>query len=56
MLASYNAGFIDLYYNTGTIYDLLCFGFYFSALQLYVNVRKKDQFLNQGPWQLFLLM
>src|SRR5947207_710512 len=32
LFASYNSAFIDLYYNTGTIYDLLCFTFYFLAL------------------------
>jgi len=45
LFASYNPGFIDLYYNTGTIYDLLCFTFYFLALGLYVHVRKAGQYL-----------
>lgn len=41
LFGSYNAGFVDLYRNTGTIYDLLCFAFYFLALLLYVSARKK---------------
>ena len=45
LFVSYNPGFIDLYYNTGTIYDLLCFTFYFLALGLYVHVRKAGQYL-----------
>ena len=45
LFAAYNAGFIDLYYNTGTIYDLQCFTFYFLALGLYVQVRKSGQYL-----------
>jgi hypothetical protein len=45
LFVSYNAGFIDLYYNSGTIYDLLCFTFYFLALGLYMHVRKAGQYL-----------
>src|SRR5207247_404654 len=30
-------GFADLYLNTGTIYDLLSFTFYFLALRMYVG-------------------
>ncbi len=30
-LASYHAWFVDLYYSSGTVYDLLCFFFYFTA-------------------------
>ena len=47
LFVSYNPGFIDLYYNTGTIYDLLCFTFYFLALGLYVHVRQAGQYLKR---------
>ncbi len=56
LFASYNTGFIDLYYNTGTIYDLLCFAFYFWALGLYVNVRKRGHFLNSRTLIAFLAL
>ena len=39
LLGAYNAGLADLYLNSGTIYDLLCFAFYFSALYVYVTAR-----------------
>jgi hypothetical protein len=48
LFASYNSGFIDLYYNSGTIYDLLCFTFYFLALRLYVKIRQQGRPLKPG--------
>lgn len=39
LLFAYHAQFTDLYFNTGTIYDLLCFSFYFSAIFLYLRLR-----------------
>src|ERR1017187_2362909 len=39
MLAGYHAWFVDLYYSTGTIYDLLCYAFYLGAFNLYLGVR-----------------
>ena len=54
LCASYNAGFVDLYYNTGTIYDLLCYTFYFLALNLYVRVRKHGRYLSIRQWAMFL--
>jgi hypothetical protein len=56
LFGSYNAAFIDLYYNTGTIYDLLCFTFYFLALGLYVHVRKMGQYLNTRTLIVFLFL
>src|SRR5262249_12378340 len=40
LLASYHAWFVDLYRNTGTVYDLLCYAFYLSAFMLYVRIRR----------------
>jgi hypothetical protein len=56
LFGSYNAAFIDLYYNTGTIYDLLCFTFYFLALGLYVKVRKAGQYLKPRTLISFLIL
>lgn len=43
LLLCYHAWFVDLYYNTGTVYDLLCFFFYFSAFVYYLRVRESGQ-------------
>ena len=37
LLFCYNASWIDLYYNSGTIYDLLCFALYIGALLIYMR-------------------
>lgn len=38
LLLSYHAWFVDLYYSSGTIYELLCFFFYFAAFLLYISL------------------
>ena len=43
LLFCYNASMIDLYYSTGTIYDLLCFPLFFGALLLYIKDRSKGE-------------
>lgn len=40
LLAAYHAHLADLYYSTGTIYDLLCFFFLFAALARYLKLRE----------------
>jgi hypothetical protein len=39
-LLSYHAWFVDLYYSSGTVYDVLCFSFYFAAFTLYIRIRQ----------------
>jgi hypothetical protein len=39
LLAGFHAWFVDLYYSTGTVYDLLCYSFYLGAFNLYLGVR-----------------
>jgi hypothetical protein len=39
LLAGYHAWFVDLYYSTGAVYDLLCYSFYLGAFNLYLGVR-----------------
>jgi hypothetical protein len=39
LLAGYHAWFVDLYYSSGTVYDLLCYSFYLGAFNLYLGVR-----------------
>jgi hypothetical protein len=39
LLGAYHAHLADLYYSTGTVYDLLCYTFYYGAFLYYLNVR-----------------
>jgi dolichyl-phosphate-mannose-protein mannosyltransferase len=39
-LGSYHAWFVDLYYSSGTVYDLLCFCFYLGVFNLYAGIRR----------------
>ena len=39
-LLSYNASFVELYQSTGTIYDILCFGFFVAAFRVYIGGRQ----------------
>ena len=39
-LLSYNASFWELYHNTGTVYEILCFGFFVSAFLVYLDARQ----------------
>jgi len=43
LAGSYHAGFEDLYYNTGMVYDLLCFLFYVGALLVYSHARREGR-------------
>ncbi|MDR3703647.1 MAG: hypothetical protein P4L56_28625 [Candidatus Sulfopaludibacter sp.] len=48
LVFSYHAEMYGLYFNTGTIYDILCFTFFTLALLLYVRYRREFGGL---PWQ-----
>lgn len=39
LIFSYNGSMMDLYYNTSTVYDVLCFTFYVGALIVYARGR-----------------
>jgi hypothetical protein len=43
LLGAYHAHLADLYYSTGTIYDLLCFSLYFSAFLWYLTIRDRGR-------------
>lgn len=53
-LATYHAWMVNLYYSTGTIYELLCFGFYFAALDYYLGIRQAGKPLRPRQWACFL--
>jgi hypothetical protein len=55
LFACYNAG-VDLYHDTGIIYDILCFTFYFLALGLYFTVRGHKQYLRNSEIAFFLIL
>jgi hypothetical protein len=44
LLGAYHARLADLYYSTGTIYDLLCGVFYMTAFLYYVRARQTSKF------------
>jgi hypothetical protein len=46
LLAGYHAWFVDLYYSTGTVYDLLCYSFYLGAFNVYLGVRSRGLVLS----------
>ena len=55
LFACYNAG-VDLYHDTGIIYDILCFTFYFAALAFYAAVRTRKQHLGHAQLAGFLIL
>jgi hypothetical protein len=56
MLMAYHAWLVNLYYSTGTIYELLCFGFYFAAFDYYVAIRQRESALRPWQWAGFLAL
>jgi hypothetical protein len=43
LFASYHPAFALLYFDTGYVYDALCYFFYFAAVLLYVRVRQENR-------------
>lgn len=54
LLVAYHAWLVNLYYSTGTIYELLCFGFYLAAFDYYAGIRRTGKTLRGGQWACFL--
>jgi hypothetical protein len=52
-LAAYHAWFVDLYYSSGTIYELLCYAFYLGAFLVYTAISGRGQVPRRG--QLFAI-
>lgn len=55
LLLCYHAWFVDLYYSSGTVYDLLCFFFYFSAFIYYLRIRESGHPAIRN-WAVFLAL
>src|ERR1700722_3152064 len=45
LLHSYHIGFVSLYRNTGTCFDIICSFFYFCALVWYLRIRQQGRLL-----------
>ena len=56
LLVSYNARFANLYYDTGAIYDVLCYFFYYAALVWYVRLRRRGLFPGTRHLAVFALL
>ncbi|MBI2820555.1 MAG: hypothetical protein HYX73_11295, partial [Acidobacteria bacterium] len=56
LLVTYHAWFVDLYYSSGTVYELLCFFFYFTALLYYVRIRQAGRWLRPAQWAWLCLL
>lgn len=54
LLVTYHAWMVNLYYSTGTIYELLCYGFYFAAFDYYLGIRQAGRTLQFRQWVGFL--
>jgi hypothetical protein len=48
LLGAYHAHLADLYYSTGTIYDLLCYTFWLGAFVWYAWVRERGEWPGWG--------
>jgi hypothetical protein len=46
MLWAYHHRLVDIYFNNGTVYDVLCFTFYAAALLCYIAVRRQKRDLS----------
>jgi hypothetical protein len=56
LLFSYNASLFDLYYNTGTIYDVLCFSLFIGALLIYFRKRSTEGQLSYRTMAAIMLL
>jgi hypothetical protein len=58
LLTGLNASFVSIYYDTGMIYDVLAFFFYYSALYWYLRIRRSGKLpgVRQGAFVLILLV
>jgi hypothetical protein len=56
LLVSYHNRLAYLYFDTGYIYDVLCYCFYFGALLLYIRVRQSGLTLKVWDWAVFAVL
>ncbi len=56
LLGCFHVYMADLYFSSGTIYDLLCFAFFFGTLLYYFHVRKDGEFPGTGQTLVLLAL
>jgi hypothetical protein len=56
LIGAFHPRLVDLYWNNGAIYDILCFTFYFGALTYYVRARRTGPLLNLRQTAAFLAL
>ena len=56
LIGAFHPRLVDLYWNNGTIYDILCFTFFFGALLYYVRVRRSGPILDLRHTAVFLAL
>jgi hypothetical protein len=56
LFMSYHAWLVNLYYSTGTVYELLCLAFYLAALGYYLGIRQAGRMLHRWQWAAFLAL
>jgi hypothetical protein len=56
LLGAYHAQLFDLYYNAGTIFDLLCFSLYYVAFLYYLSIRTRGHYPGVGQSVTLLIL
>src|ERR1035437_6721833 len=56
LVMAYHAALAELFYRTSTIYDILCFFFYLSALTYYIRIRTANRDLGTRQIVVFVLL
>jgi hypothetical protein len=55
LIGAFHPRLVDLYWSTGTIYDVLCFTFFYAALCLYIEIRNRGRVPRGGAALLILV-
>jgi hypothetical protein len=56
LVGCYNPRMASLYFDTGYVYDVLCYCFYFGAFLVYIRVRQQNRYLKRWELALFVLL
>jgi hypothetical protein len=56
LIGAFHPQLVDLYWNNGAIYDILCLTFYFGALLYYVRARRAGPILNLRGTAVFIVL
>jgi hypothetical protein len=56
LLMTYHANCAHLYYDTGTIYEVLAYFFYFSTFLFYLRIRQQQRWCNAAEFVLLCLL